>query len=54
MFFIGLHYFIIMTHVSLIKPQSRKKWSLESFEKDKIFLVLLLHRCTIKKSHEKD
>ena len=36
MFFIGL-YFIIMTHVSLIKPQSRKKWSLESFEKIRFF-----------------
>ena len=53
MFFIGLHYFIIMTHVSLIKPQSRKKWSLESFEKDKI-LGSLTVQVYYKKSHEKD
>jgi len=52
MFFIGL-YFIIMTHVSLIKPQSRKKWSLESFEKDKIFWSLTV-QVYYKKSHEKD
>ena len=53
MFFIGLHYFIIMTHVSLIKPQSRKKWSLESFEKDKIS-GLTFTQVYYKKSHEKD
>ena len=48
MFFIGLH-FIIMTHVSLIKPQLRKKVVKNTKKEDKEILTQVYY----KKSHEK-